>query len=66
MTFKYTLTINADGNSQDDVIEAVEEALRRYKAGNITGYDRNNTSRFTFDLEENAGYNPADFPEEND
>lgn len=46
---KRTITIALTGNTEFDVEEAFEEAVTRLKAGNIWGFDRNETSSFSFE-----------------
>lgn len=59
--YKYELTISVQGNNHDAIVEAAEEALRRYKAGNVEGCDRNDSSIFHFEQEENLNFQPSDF-----
>lgn len=42
------------GETIEDVRDAVEEALARINLGNTTGFDRNDTGSFSFDVEHDA------------
>jgi hypothetical protein len=45
------LTIEATGDTENDVRQAVSEAMDRFDAGNTSGFDRNATGSFTFTVE---------------
>lgn len=46
--------IEFTGETIEDVRDAVEEALKRINLGNTTGFDRNETGSFSFDVEHDA------------
>lgn len=46
--------IEFTGETIEDVRDAVEEALKRIDTGNNTGFDRNETGSFSFDVEHDA------------
>ena len=45
------LNLNIEGSTQRDLIESLEEALKRVRAGNIEGFDSRPTARFNFRIE---------------
>lgn len=44
--------IDFTGHTESDVEFAIEEALKRIQAGNIAGFDRNDTGSFAFEISE--------------
>lgn len=46
--------IEFTGETIEDVRDAVEEALKRIYLGYTTGFDRNETGSFNFDVERGA------------
>lgn len=61
-----TFTLEATGHTESDVQEAVEEALRRFLNGNRSGFDRNESGRFTFDVAGDAEPEPDEPPLDSD
>lgn len=47
--FNRTITITLTGKTESDVDGAFEEAITRLKAGNVCGFDQNETSSFSFE-----------------
>ncbi len=45
-----TAIINAEGKTDHDIELAIEEALKRIKAGNSSGMDSNNSGSFDFQI----------------
>ena len=43
------ISIVVCGDTEDDVDDAFNEAIKRLKAGNTSGHDRGETSSFLFD-----------------
>jgi hypothetical protein len=46
------VTITAKGQSRDDLEDAIAEAVKRFKDGNVLGFDKNESSSFHFDVTE--------------
>lgn len=46
--------IEFTGETIEDVRAAVEEALERINLGNTTGFDRNDSGSFSFDVDHDA------------
>lgn len=46
--------IEFTGETIEDVQEAIEEALNRINLGNTTGFDRNESGSFSFDVAHDA------------
>lgn len=46
-----TATIEASGKTQGDLEQALEEALKRIRAGNTSGFDSNDDGDFRFDVD---------------
>jgi hypothetical protein len=46
--------IEFTGETIEDVRDAVEEALSRINLGNTSGFDRNGSGGFSFDVEHDA------------
>lgn len=55
---KRTITITLTGNTESDVEDAFEEAVTQLKAGNVCGFDKNETSSFSFENNPTADVNP--------
>lgn len=45
-----TAIINATGKTDYDIELALEEALKRIKSGNTSGFDENNSGSFDFEI----------------
>lgn len=43
-------TINFEGKTTSDVELAIEEALKRIKSGNTSGFDSNDSGEFNFQI----------------
>lgn len=48
MALTQKIEIELTGNTEADLEDALEEALRRIKDGNVTGHDSNDTGSFYF------------------
>lgn len=46
---KVTLTVT--GHNQADIVEAMNEVIRKFEQGYTSGHDSNSTGSFTFDVE---------------
>lgn len=46
------LTLTVKGVTHTDILLGIEEAARRIEAGNTSGFDRNETGSFSFDVVE--------------
>jgi len=47
-----TITIELNGLDEDEIEFAMEEAIRKIKSGYTSGFDRNESSSFSFSIEE--------------
>lgn len=52
MTLKRSITIELEGEDEDDMEEALDEAVTRIKAGNREGWDTNEGGNFRFQVTE--------------
>jgi hypothetical protein len=48
----FKANISAEGATESDLVDAIREALRRIEEGNTSGFDRNESGNFTFEVEE--------------
>lgn len=57
-----TITITATGKTSDDLELAIGEVTRLLSEGNTSGFNRNETGSFTFDIsgEEECGEDEGD------
>ncbi|MCU1136962.1 MULTISPECIES: hypothetical protein [Stenotrophomonas] len=44
------LVITCNGNTETDLDEALNEARKRFREGNTSGFDRNTRSSFNFEV----------------
>ena len=47
-----TITIELNGLDENEIEFAMEEAIRKIKSGYTSGFDRNESSSFSFSIEE--------------
>lgn len=57
-----TLSISVNGKTREDLELALEEAVRRFWAGNKLGFDRSDSGNFRFEV--TGDEEPADNDEE--
>jgi hypothetical protein len=55
-----TITIRLNGEDDTALEDAFDEASSRIKAGNTSGFDRNEESSFVFDVTTDADHEGAD------
>lgn len=46
-----SVIVNVTGSTQSDIESALEEALRSIRSGNTSGFDKNDSGSFNFDVE---------------
>lgn len=49
----FTLTITINGETEADVMDALAEVVKSVDAGNMIGFDRNESSDYRFEVVEN-------------